>query len=316
MRILIVVSVSLSHFVFASNNCYTKEKTWSTEGLLEFLPNLDFQECTEEFILNGNAKGFTWFLEFESYGEICILFNTLANEQDCTNCISIEWDDDCKCGEQDGECDIEQNNLISGSNTKSQLECYIVCLDTDGCNYYTWFYEKELCLLFTSCEKVSPCSTGCTIGMVDCNDWTTTETPTIETTTTQYDPCDGMEYYILDDATRSMEYGIEDSFCDDSGDSHISPDWKGASWYKIEGDAGTRIPEEVVPRLHCNTYASGWLNGRHPTTIGETVETVVCFNYYDNSCHWQIEIQIKQCLNYYLYYLKDTHDCYLRYCSQ
>merc|ERR1711935_166193 len=117
--------------------------------------------------------------------------------------------------------------------------------------------------------------------MVDCNSLSTTTimTTTIETTTTQYDPCDGMEYYILDDPTRSMEYGVDDLFCDDSGDSHISPDWKGASWYKIEGDAGTRIPEEIVPKNHCNTSASGWLNGRHPTIIGETVQRTVCFNY-------------------------------------
>ena len=79
--------------------------------------------------------------------------------------------------------------------------------------------------------------------------------------------------------------------------------------------AGTTIPEKPVEMDHCNTFVTGWLNGHHPTTAGETINSKVCFTSGENSCKYQTPILIKHCTSYYLYYLEDTPNCNLGYCS-
>ena len=79
--------------------------------------------------------------------------------------------------------------------------------------------------------------------------------------------------------------------------------------------AGTTIPEEPVDMYHCSTAATGWLNGHHPATAGETINGKVCFTWNGNTCLWETQIQIKHCTSYYLYYLVDTPPCRSRYCS-
>ena len=80
------------------------------------------------------------------------------------------------------------------------------------------------------------------------------------------------------------------------------------------------MPEYVVAPVHCGTVASGWLNGNHPTLFGDVVQRKVCFNYNSNACSWQTDIYIIKCgyggFYYYLYYLNDTPNCYLRYCTE
>ena len=79
--------------------------------------------------------------------------------------------------------------------------------------------------------------------------------------------------------------------------------------------AGTMIPEEVVPKGRCGTHATGWMNGVHPTTLGEEVEREICFNWNGNNCKWHKNINVANCGDYYLYKLVSTLNCDLRYCS-
>ena len=70
---------------------------------------------------------------------------------------------------------------------------------------------------------------------------------------------------------------------------------------------------------HCNAAAAGWLNGRHPEILGETVQREVCFHYTENwggSCAWSTDIQILHCGNYFLYNLVDVPYCSSRYCYE
>ena len=125
--------------------------------------------------------------------------------------------------------------------------------------------------------------------------------------------CD--DYFVLNDPTRNSEY-LGTNYCDKLVEySDTSPGWQGAAWYRMAEPAGTTIPEEPVESYHCNTLDPGWLNGHHPATAGETINGKVCFNEYGNTCEFETQIQIKHCTSYYLYYLVDTPNCYLRYCS-
>ena len=125
--------------------------------------------------------------------------------------------------------------------------------------------------------------------------------------------CD--DYFVLNDPTRNSEY-LGSDYCDVLGYSYSSPGWQGAAWYRMAEPAGTTIPEEPVDMYHCNTGLTGWLNGHHPATAGETINGKVCFNGVSNTCYYETQIQIKHCTSYYLYYLVEAPDCNSRrYCS-
>ena len=70
------------------------------------------------------------------------------------------------------------------------------------------------------------------------------------------------------------------------------------------------------PVQRCNTDATGWLNGGHPTVADGQVSRQVCFHYGNNCCHWARNIYARNCSSsYYVYYLSGTPTCSLRYCS-
>ena len=105
-------------------------------------------------------------------------------------------------------------------------------------------------------------------------------------------------------------------YCDDSSYWYTSPDWKGPGWYKMDEAIGTQIPEEVVVPYKCGTYVTGYLNGTHPSTVGELKDVNVCFNWVGNSCYRNNIIQVANCGDFYLYNLVTPPVCYLRYCSK
>ena len=80
---------------------------------------------------------------------------------------------------------------------------------------------------------------------------------------------------------------------------------------------GTQIPEEVVDPQSCGTYGAGYLNGTHPSTVGELKDVKVCFSYNSDSlCLWNNMIQVANCGTFYLYNLVTPPQCKLRYCSK
>ena len=87
-------------------------------------------------------------------------------------------------------------------------------------------------------------------------------------------------------------------------------------WYKMEGPAGTKLPEEIIPFEHCGTDYPGWLNGDHPTTLNETVDREVCFNNGSVSCYFKTQIQIRNCGDFYLYNFDEMLICCFRYYSE
>merc|ERR1712086_313451 len=141
--------------------------------MLEFIPLLDFQECTKAFVQNSEAVAFSWFTDFGGYEHICIIFGELEGEQPCKDCLSFEQTGNCACEREHGQCEITKNNFISASSSESEVECSIQCSAADGCEYYTWLSKDhdtsyEECLLFSSCDTVNQCNQGCFVGSVKC----------------------------------------------------------------------------------------------------------------------------------------------------
>ena len=125
-----------------------------------------------------------------------------------------------------------------------------------------------------------------------------------------------INYKTLNDASRNKAFK-EGKYCDRDGSSTRAPDWQGPSWYRFQNPAGTQMPEYKVDRNHCGARRSGWLNGTHPTILGETVNRNVCFNYDDYTpCYRPSEIQIRNCGEFYLYNLPNAPACLFRYCAE
>ena len=100
-----------------------------------------------------------------------------------------------------------------------------------------------------------------------------------------------------------------------------SVDWQGEAWYRVMGDAGTRI-REGDRHGWCKTTCSRYLpSGSHPKTPGELVENVkVCYNCNNDICQYSNTnnvVKIRHCGEYFVYYLKTTIKTDpLRYCTE
>jgi len=86
------------------------------------------------------------------------------------------------------------------------------------------------------------------------------------------------------------------------------------AWYRFNSTAGSKMPTYCVASNKCNTHASGWLNGTHPTPKDSVVRRNVCFNWSGNCCNWQISISVRNCGLFYVYRLEKPPACHLRYC--
>ena len=132
--------------------------------------------------------------------------------------------DECQCNQVEGECQIKDDNFIEGIPAKSEFHCSLYCSSNDKCKYYTWFSSENEdifneCFLFSSCQTVNGCNGGCYVGGVNCHQ-PTTITPEITTTTEKFlttypGICDDIEYEVLDDETRNMNYGLSNHECYD-----------------------------------------------------------------------------------------------------
>ena len=112
-------------------------------------------------------------------------------------------------------------------------------------------------------------------------------------------------YGSLNSYTRKITY-TGGGYCDNG----IGP-----GWFRFEGSAGTRMATTCPPILRCGTYATGWLNGGHPTVADGQVSRQVCFHWSSNCCRGSTNIKVRNCGSYYVYYLSGTPTCNLRYCG-
>ena len=92
----------------------------------------------------------------------------------------------------------------------------------------------------------------------------------------------------------------------------------GPAWFRFQGDAGTKMATSCLGDNSCGTHAPGWLNGIHPTVNEGQVVRQACFSWRGNCCKWSIDIQVRNCGDFYIYYINKTppqNPCNLRYCG-
>ena len=73
-------------------------------------------------------------------------------------------------------------------------------------------------------------------------------------------PVSCRNYFWLDNPNRKTSYNGEYR-CDQTGYVNVHPDWKGPNWYRIDPNIGTKIATSLTKPRHCETIASGWIQG-------------------------------------------------------
>ncbi|XP_059816489.1 uncharacterized protein LOC132388155 isoform X2 [Hypanus sabinus] len=123
------------------------------------------------------------------------------------------------------------------------------------------------------------------------------------------DPCE--TYIDLDQPWRSTNCShtqCSDGQWMDDGNLEVG-------WYRFNSSGGRKIPETVVHGHRCSGENPGWLNGSHPSVGEQEVHRSVCFSSGENTCSWSLEIKVKNCPGYFVYWLKPTPANHTVYCT-
>ena len=322
-------------------NCPESKITWSLNGELELIQDISSSEnCFQQCFLKQDqgCLGYTWYGVQDRLENVCILFSSLDDPYDCENCASNKFEDGfaCFCIEE-GECSVSNDNYLGDSFASSNQDCYHQCSSHPGCNFYTYYDSSneqvhDQCVLLSSCSSKTSCGSGCHIGDINCNitiptsttsTTSTTPTTTVTSTTTTAPNCDDVEYFTLGEQNRNKESpALYPYHSDNEEDCHQNgeDDWRGTGWYRMVEPAGTMIPESKVDQYQCGTPYSGWLAGSHPSNPGEEVSLKVCFRGLVTLCEASVDVKVRNCGDFFLYYLPDTSvigsDCLYRYCAE
>ncbi|XP_062892797.1 mucin-5AC-like isoform X2 [Mobula hypostoma] len=129
------------------------------------------------------------------------------------------------------------------------------------------------------------------------------------TDSTLGDPC--VTHTVLDQSWRSTNcYHTE---C--TGGQWMSDGNLEVRWYRFNSSGGWKIPETVVPQGRCSGETPGWLNGSHPNVGEGEVTRTVCFTVGEDTCYQSLEIKVKNCSGYFVYWLKPTPRQHAVYCT-
>ena len=117
-----------------------------------------------------------------------------------------------------------------------------------------------------------------------------------------------VHYMMLDDDSRRMGYQWTGQH---KCDSDLAE-----GWYRFIN--GKRMNEQCAKYHVCNTDNPGWLVGGHPSVSAGRVTRKVCFGQKSSSscpCSFHTYIKVRNCGSFYVYKLKPTPKCHLRYCT-
>ena len=118
-------------------------------------------------------------------------------------------------------------------------------------------------------------------------------------------------YTKIDDPRRSIESIFE------LGQSAICDRALAWGWYRFDSYAGNKMPTQKVDEMRCGTVHPIWMRGSHPTLAEGTVNRTACINFYDmlDGCLTWLNIKVRNCNGFFVYYLGPTHSCSLAYCA-
>jgi len=275
-------------------------------------PGIDKWETCQTMCLDAVwCRAWTWE-DHDVTGHMCYLFRqkeTVKACSDCSHCVSGEYTPNPY------PCFGEVSNIIQWASASTQMMCYELCRITSGCKFYSWNKPggtfTNYCVLFKACVEKPVCEPWITKS-VEC-----IGTIRESTSTTTPPPSQCTNYQVLNDSTRSVTYGTG-RYGDYKPSRYFktSPDWGNATWYRMEAPAGVMMPETAPGKDKCGTLDSGYLDGKHPENIYETIDGKACFCGQGDDCVFSRSIKITNCNGYFVYFLEQTNSYYpSRYCA-
>ena len=117
-----------------------------------------------------------------------------------------------------------------------------------------------------------------------------------------------VHYMSLDDDSRRVGYVWTGQ--------HICDNDLAEGWYRFLNNK--RLSSQCVKTHSCSTDNAGWLEGGHPSVLAGRVTRKVCFGIKSSSscpCSHHTYIMVRNCVSFYVYKLKPTPTCPLRYCT-
>ena len=179
---LVLITFCIINVIKAETGCFIEEKTWSSEGQLEILPHISFEQCVNALLQNADGQALTFYRsnKINRLQDLCIIIGSLDEERACTDCTSVKLDysKNCSCNNVDGECQIGESNFIGVKFATSEFQCWLYCVSNEDCKYYTWYSldNEDIsneCFEFDSCDTVTQCNGGCYTSQVHCKELTT-----------------------------------------------------------------------------------------------------------------------------------------------
>ncbi|KAK3755691.1 hypothetical protein QZH41_008932 [Actinostola sp. cb2023] len=127
--------------------------------------------------------------------------------------------------------------------------------------------------------------------------------------TSNGNPC--TDYKSLNEPRRSPEYTLA------RGEKAISDNNIIPGWYRFTNVERAQIPTAKPEINHCGTVAPIWIKGKHPTTKGDVAEAIACTNVNNRlkGCMFRRQIVVKNCGDYYVYYLHPSNGRGMAYCA-
>ena len=117
-------------------------------------------------------------------------------------------------------------------------------------------------------------------------------------------------HMVIDDDSRR----VGSTHTHDRCDSDLAE-----GWYRFIN--GRRMNNQCFKSNACNTDYPGWLYGGHPSFSAGRVIRTVCFGTKSPPykhwcpCSYRTHVNVRNCGSFFVYRLKATPACNLRYCT-
>ncbi|BFZ00888.1 hypothetical protein BsWGS_03927 [Bradybaena similaris] len=129
------------------------------------------------------------------------------------------------------------------------------------------------------------------------------------------DPCIASQYKTLNEPHRST------GFLNEAPLAPLCDDLLRRGWYRFTSLAGGDMPTTCQETNRCGTTKPIWVEGSNPTFEDGIVMRHICVNMNSSNpqdkycCEYSEDIFMKNCGNFFVYYLYPTIDCDMAYCA-
>ncbi|XP_061187357.1 von Willebrand factor D and EGF domain-containing protein-like [Saccostrea echinata] len=97
-------------------------------------------------------------------------------------------------------------------------------------------------------------------------------------------------------------------------DTSISDNFMADGWYRFESAAGNDMPITAPPLTACGAMFPIWLQGTIPSVADGTVNRTACVRDFMASCSSKLDIKVRNCGEYRVYYLVKSNMASSAYC--